>query len=98
MLGQAEHSVGALDAGNVQVILGNTHHGAAGEDTLRIFLEALGLVDELLEGHAQRHQQVLGLLDGVTGDGDHTVGDSLPSTTASYTAAAVPTLNTAQPT
>ena len=75
--GQAEHRVGALDDADFQRMLGNAHHGAAGKHPVGLLGKALGLVDQMLEGGAQRHQQVAGLLDGVAGDGDDAVGDGL---------------------
>ncbi len=55
-LAQHGDGIDALDGGHIQVILGNAHHGAAGEDLVGILGMAAG-IQQVVEGGADGHQQ-----------------------------------------
>ena len=77
VLQQAQNGVGGLDNRNAQLTLRHAHHGAAADDTLGLVMQTAGHLDQIVEGGADGHQEVLGLGDGLTGDGDDTLGQSL---------------------
>ena len=69
--GEGQHSAGALAHGDVQVILGKTHHGAAHNQLVGFFLQAAAGVEQGGDGGADGALQVLGLDHAGAGHGDH---------------------------
>ena len=74
LLAQHGNGVDALDGGDVQVVLRNAHHGAAGEDLVGVLGVATG-VDQVVEAGADGNQQVLRLHKDVAGHGDDSLDE-----------------------
>ena len=64
VLAQAEDAAGALEHRAVQVELHHAHHGAAVDDLAGVIVQPAAEVDDVLQGGAHAHQQVLGLGHG----------------------------------
>ena len=69
--GEGQHGAGALAHGDVQVVLGQAHHGAAHDQLIGLFLQAAAGVEQLGDGGADGALQVFGLDHAGAGDGDH---------------------------
>ena len=81
VLAEGEEAVGALHHGDVQTVLGHTHHGAAHDQLGGGLQEAAAGVDQVLHRGADAAFQVLGIGNGAAGDrddpadGGHTGGE-----------------------
>lgn len=68
--GEAENGVGALYNGDVEAADSFSHHRAAGDDLLRLFLDPARRLDDIGETGADAHEHVFRLVGAVAGDGD----------------------------
>ena len=80
VLQQAQDRVGGLDHRHAQIALGNAHHGAAADDPLGLFVQTTGHLNQIVEGGADADDEVLGLGNGLAGNGHDSLGqgDSQP--------------------
>ena len=68
--GKGQHGAGALTHGNIHIILGKTHHGAAHNQLVGILPQAAAGIEQVGNGGADGALNVLGLDDAGAGDGD----------------------------
>ena len=73
LAGKGQHGAGALTHGDIHIVLGQTHHGAAHDQLVGILPQAAAGVEQLGDGGADGALDVLGLDDAGAGHGDDLV-------------------------